>query len=76
MAGIPRVYTYAVTLESDHLPPRTIRGEIKASRETTVVSKATKEALSRSPRFRWTSLVILLEKGADLAPKGDPKDEH
>jgi hypothetical protein len=53
---------YAVTFESNALPPVTIRGTIQASNPARSVYLAVKDARSQAKGIRWSSLSVLLSK--------------
>ncbi len=55
-------FTYAITLESATVPPRTARGTIVATGAGTAARRAFQDAKRKLPGARWNSLVIVLEK--------------
>ena len=58
-----RTWQYSVSFENPSSgAPTTIRGEIASLRAATAASRAIREAMTRQPGQRWTSLVLLLEK--------------
>lgn len=58
-------FRYAVTFESLTLAPLTVQGEVIAASTQAGARLAVKEAMSRAPGRRWTSLSLLLERPSE-----------
>jgi hypothetical protein len=58
-------FQYALTFESLTLPPLTLRGHVIAASTQAGARLATKQAMSRAPGRRWTSISLLLERPAE-----------
>ena len=64
---------YAVTLERETLPPITHRGQVSGAKATTVVVRATREAMKAHPGLKWSSLaVVLLGRVQEAASDAKP----
>ena len=64
--NIPVVY--AVTFESETLPPITLTGTVCASNPHRIAYLATREARKQAKGIRWSSLVVLISKTGPVGP--------
>lgn len=70
-AGRPSITRqfYCVTFEHETNAPLTISGQIEAGSPQKAVYNAVKEARSRAKGFRWSSLVVVIDKNHAIGPK-------
>ena len=65
--------SYALTFEHDLKPPETVRGDSLTDDADLALKRALRAAEKAFPKYRWSSLVVVLEKPSQLArSKAEP----